>query len=83
MLSERLEQWAEAYKAEGEQRGLEKGMQQGMQQAVVLTLQRQLTRRFGPIPADITARIAAAPLETIEIWLDRILDAESLGEIFQ
>lgn len=75
MLSERLEQWAEAYKAEG--------MQQGEQRRAMLTLQRQLTRRFGQIPPEVTARIAAAPLEDVEVWLDRILDAEALTAVFE
>lgn len=75
MLSDRLEQWAEAYKAEG--------MQQGEQHRAMLTLQRQLTRRFGQIPPEVTARIAAAPLEVVEVWLDRILDAETLTAVFE
>ena len=74
MLTERLEQWAHGYKAEG--------MQQGMQQGEALALQRLLTKRFGAVPAAFTARIAGAAPEQIERWLDQVLDAGSLDDMF-
>ena len=74
MLAERLEAWAHGYKAEG--------MQQGMQQGEALALQRLLSKRFGSIPAGIGARIAGASSEQIEVWLDQVLDARSLDDLF-
>ena len=74
MLAERLEEWAHGYKAEG--------MQQGMQQGEALALQRLLSKRFGIVPAEITARITAASSQELEIWLDRVMDARTLGDIF-
>ncbi|WP_434735744.1 DUF4351 domain-containing protein [Accumulibacter sp.] len=41
-----------------------------------------LARRFGAIPPEMVARIAGAPREEIERWLDRVLDARSLDDIF-
>ncbi len=66
MLAERLEEWAHAYKAEGE----------------ALALQKLLRRRFGSIPAEVLQEISGASVEQIDIWLDQVLDAGSLEEIF-
>nr|VFK23309.1 MAG: conserved hypothetical protein (putative transposase or invertase) [Candidatus Kentron sp. MB]VFK28437.1 MAG: conserved hypothetical protein (putative transposase or invertase) [Candidatus Kentron sp. MB]VFK74252.1 MAG: conserved hypothetical protein (putative transposase or invertase) [Candidatus Kentron sp. MB] len=59
---------------EGEARGEEKGK--------VKMLLRLLPRRFGPLPDEISDRIYRADPNTIEIWIDRILDAKSLDEVF-
>jgi hypothetical protein len=75
MLSDRLEQWALAYIAEGKQ--------EGRQEGEMLALQKLLSKRFGVIPADITRLIANAPVESIERWLDRIIDAQQLVDIFK
>lgn len=45
-------------------------------------LQRQLTRRFGTLPAAQLTRIAAATPAQLETWGDRVLDASSLDEVF-
>jgi hypothetical protein len=46
-------------------------------------LQRLLARHFGPLPTAVIARIAAATVEEIETWGDRVLDATSLDEVFR
>lgn len=43
-------------------------------------LQRLLVRRFGPLPAGVVARIAAATVEEIETWGYRVLEARILDE---
>lgn len=70
MLSERLEEWAHGYKAEG------------VQQGEALALQRLLTKRFGAIPTGIAARLAAASVEDIERWFDLAIDANGFDEVF-
>jgi hypothetical protein len=52
-------------------------------QGEALLLQRLLARRFGPLPTAVIARIAAATVEEIETWGDRVLDAKSLDEVFR
>ncbi|NCA91182.1 MAG: DUF4351 domain-containing protein [Gammaproteobacteria bacterium] len=74
-LAEKFDQWAEQYKREGRQEGRLEGE--------TLLLQRQLARRFGPLPAGVIARIAAATVEEIETWGDRVLDARTLDEVFR
>jgi flagellar biosynthesis/type III secretory pathway protein FliH len=91
MLADRLEEWAHGYIAEGEQeglqegkqQGLQEGKQQGLQQGEILALQRLLAKRFGVIPVEIVALISQAPLEDIERWFDRAIDAKALPDVFQ
>lgn len=44
-------------------------------------LLRLLTRRFGSLPDDVTARIRAATNHELACWLDRALDASTLGHV--
>jgi len=82
MLAERLEQWAHDYKAEGLQEGLAKGLEKGLAKGEILALQKLLSRRFGVIPPEITARISSAALADIELWFDRAIDAPTLDDVF-
>ncbi len=70
MLAERLEEWAHAYKAEGKAEG------------EALALQKLLRKRFGAVPSEVLAQIASASLEQLDTWLDQVLDARSLDDIF-
>jgi len=74
MLAERIEGWFD----EAEQRGLEKGLQTGE----AMALRRLLDKRFGPLPANVDRRIDRASRGQIEAWLDKVIDASSLGDIF-
>jgi hypothetical protein len=91
MLADRLEEWAHGYIAEGKQEGLQEGLQEGKQQGLqegkqqgeMLALQRLLAKRFGVIPVEIVALISQAPLEDIERWFDRAIDAKALPDVFE
>ena len=77
-----------------EQIGIEKGMQQGMLQGLMQgrlegeqsgeakALRRLLEKRFGPLSEDALARLQAASIDELELWLDRALDADSLAGVF-
>ena len=84
-LAERLDVWARQHENRGLEKGLEegleKGMARGLAQGEALVLQRLLARRFGPLPADAIQAISTAPVEQVELWLDRLLDAQSLDEV--
>ena len=90
MLADRLEQWALGYMAEGElkgrqegkQEGRQEGRQEGKQEGEMLALQKLLAKRFGAIPANITALIANASVQDIESWFDQAIDAQRLSDIF-
>jgi hypothetical protein len=68
---------------QGLQQGMKEGMQQGMQHGQAMLLALQLTRRFGPLPDDVAARIAAASLDHLQDWATAVIDARSLDEIFR
>ena len=78
-LADRLEEWAHGYIAEGKQEGLQEGKQQGE----MLALQRLLAKRFGVIPMETVSLISQAPLEDIERWFDRAIDAKALPDVFE
>jgi len=78
-LAERIESWEKEFIENGRQEGEQKGRREGES----LILQRLLTKRFGPLSADKVATIATASTEQLEVWLDRILDAETLDGVFQ
>ena len=60
----------------------EEGVQQGMQQGQVKVLIDLLTHRFGPLPDEVHQRLEQATAEEIDTWAGRILDADSLEQVF-
>ena len=74
-------------RAQGLQQGLERGLEQGLTagraQGEASLLERLLTRRFGPLPDEARSRLTSATPEQLQAWSDRILDAESLSEVFE
>jgi predicted transposase YdaD len=68
-------------RAEGEARGKVKGKIEGKIEGKIDDLKRLLTRRFGPVPEWAVQRIEGASLEQLDVWLEGLLDAESLGSL--
>lgn len=66
-----------------EQSFLDKGMERGRKAEASAILERQLTRRFGPLPKTVQARLAKASLEKLRAWNDAVLDAPSLKQVFE
>ncbi|MBF0461032.1 MAG: DUF4351 domain-containing protein [Magnetococcales bacterium] len=52
------------------------------QEGKVDILVRLLTRRFGELPAAVHEKIAVADSGTLEQWVDLVLDARSLADVF-
>lgn len=73
MLESLGEIWREQWKAEG----LAKGRHEGQAGALL----RLLERRFGPLPENQRLRVLAADSDTLDLWLDRVLDAPTLDAI--
>jgi hypothetical protein len=69
-----------------EERGIQKGIAQGIEKGITLgeaaLLERQLSRRFGPLPDDIRLHLCSATLDQLQTWGDRVLDAATLCEVF-
>ena len=45
-------------------------------------LARLLSKRFGPLDEQTTARLKTATLDQLDIWADQILDAPTLQAVF-
>lgn len=59
------------------------GMQQGIRQGEAAVLLRQLEKRFaGELLAEHRERIRQADAETLLVWAERVLTAESLDAVF-
>ena len=64
-------------------RGLEKGLlQQGQQEGGYALLLRQLQRKFRGVPMDYWQELEKADADTLLKWGERLLDDNSLEEIF-
>ena len=66
---------------QGLQQGRQEGRQEGLKQGEAALLQRQLARRFGPLPDAVIARLASASIEQLENWAIKVLDAQSLDDV--
>jgi hypothetical protein len=67
--------------ARGLQQGMQQGMQQGKREEAAAIVAKQLTKRFGPLPESVRARMAQATLEQLDEWAERLLDAPSLEAV--
>jgi len=70
MVPERFKRWADEVRADAEAK------------ALANALSRQLGRRFGTLPPDMTERIRSAKAEELNEWMDRVVDAASVSDVF-
>ena len=82
-LAERFDQWAQKYEQKGIEQGIEQGIERGIEKGEALVLQKLLTKRFGTLPRELVIAISAASAAQIDVWVDRVLDAASLEEVFR
>jgi len=83
MLSGTVVTWADRAKKDGMEEGRREGQQEGASLVAQRTLERLLTRRFGPLPPEAVDLIRQAALPQLETWLDRIIDAPSMKAVFE
>ena len=79
MLATRAEDWKRQWLQEGHLKGQMVGRLEG--EAALLL--RQLERRFGALPTEVRARVAAADTAALEAWGLRVLDAGSLEDVLR
>lgn len=58
------------------------GIEQGIEQGEMILLRRMLTKRFGELPQEIEIRLSQASIADLELWGDRILEAQTLTDVF-
>ena len=78
MLAERVQEWTRKWKQEGMEEGRQEGRQEGQAELLV----RILEHKFGPLPPAYQQRILAAGPDDIWRWVDRVLSAEALEQVF-
>ncbi len=66
----------------GEEKGRMVGRVEGRVEGQAELVARLLTKRFGPLSAEIQARLAQATSDQLERWGERLLDAESPEGVF-
>lgn len=76
------ERLREEGRQEGFQEGFQEGRQEGRQESIKQALLRQLQRRFGEQPSALVERVEAASPEQLDPWIDRIVTAASLEQVF-
>ncbi|KQV91249.1 hypothetical protein ASD15_04190 [Massilia sp. Root351] len=64
------------------EKGLEKGLQQGRKEGAAALLERQLSRRFGPLLPTVRTRLAEASAEQVAAWSDALPESQSLQQVF-
>ena len=81
------QRWLEKGRQEGillgTERGIEIGEARGLLTGQRQTVARQLARRFGPLDAEVEARLSAATKDELDYWADALLTARSLDEVFR
>ncbi|MCE9662550.1 DUF4351 domain-containing protein [Halomonas sp. M5N1S17] len=71
------------YVTSAERFGIEKGRQEGRQEGELLLLTRQITLKFGELPAWARERLERATTDQLEAWAERILSADSLEALLK
>jgi Domain of unknown function (DUF4351) len=62
--------------------GTAKALVEARTQTLADVLSRQLRRRFGELPPSFTERIQSASGEELDAWMDRVMDAASVSDVF-
>ncbi len=67
---------------EGLRVGRDEGMRVGRVDGERAVLERQLRRRFGPLPPAVADRLHQAAAADLEAWAENVLDARTLDDVF-
>ena len=67
---------------EGMERGRVEGMERGRVEGERAVVERLLRRRFGKLSKSASERLVTASTTDLERWADKVLDADSLEDVF-
>jgi hypothetical protein len=70
---------AEAFEKKGLKDGLEKGLVEGQREI----LERLLVKKFRALSEDLMLRLQAASTEQLNVYAERILDADRIEQVFE
>ena len=79
------------YFEEGLEQGIEKGLERGIEQGLAAgraqgqakSLVYLLEKRFGSLPENLRTRIFAADIQSLDTWLDRVMDVADPQAVFE
>jgi hypothetical protein len=74
MLATRVEQWEQAIRLEGREKGREEGE--------TTLLIKMLELKYAPLPSWVQQKIAQADANAIEQWAAKLLNVQTLEEVF-
>jgi len=77
------EQLRDEGRREGHREGRREGRREGQAEGERTILLKQLALKFGALDPSVQARVAAASLEKLERWAERILTAERLEAVLE
>lgn len=78
---ERAMSTAQKLHQQGVEEGLQKGLQEGLQKGRAAIVARQLTFRFGALSEAVQARLAAATVDELDRFAERILGASRIEDL--
>jgi predicted transposase/invertase (TIGR01784 family) len=82
--TERIMGWlTQPYYEKGKAEGRTEGRAEGRAEGEARILVRLIEKRFGVVPPQLRQRILAADVETVEQWVERVLDAPNLQSVFE
>ena len=80
------QRWMDQGRAEGEAKGRAEGEAKGRAEGEAMgraeVLLKLLRLRFAEPPADMEQRVREASIEELDRWVERVLSAESLDDVF-
>ncbi len=90
MLEERVKEWTKTWKMQGLEQGIEQGIEQGMEQGIeqgvqlgeARALHKLVQLKFSNPPEWVEQKINQADKADLERWIERILTAESIEQLF-
>ena len=82
MLADRVPQWIREGEARGEAKGEARGEARGKIEGEANTLLKQLNLKFGTVPDLVEQQIRSADKEQLDLWVEKILSASSIEEMF-
>lgn len=70
------------YQSDFAKKHFAQGVREGFEQGYRGLLRMLLEQRFGALPADIGAKLDEADVDSMKIWVGRVLTAGSLADVF-
>ena len=79
---QKMTTFADRFIEKGFEEGIEKGIVEGKAQGQAAVLLKQLQIRFGGVDSQYRQRIEQADADTLLLWAERVLTANSLEDVF-